>query len=451
MGRTRRNCRGVSISRVASIELYDGASLVSRWRRNVCEVVSVSETGAIVSTLAGGENVTSVSTRSSLERLLSPQSAAVIGASESPGSIGSWILRNMQRAFEGPLYAVNRKGKPIHGAETVSDIPELPGNIDMAIAVVPADQVVGSIRKCADNGVGGVVVLTSGFSEAGDEGKRMQDEIARISAETGTRIIGPNCIGYMNVTGGVMANFALFPEQPMPTAGSVALVSQSGGFGSYIATKSLLAGLRLGWFVSTGNEVDVNVAQVVANLVERDDVGVILTCVESLRDPEVFIRAAKRADELDKPVLMLKMGRSEQAAQAAMSHTASLVGSAEVLDAVCRQYGVIIVESMEELLDLGMIFQNGRRARGNRIGIMTSSGGAGVLMTDCANKEGLTVPPLPRDDAEKIEARMPKPFHGSVATPVDTTAQITAFPDLFQPVLHDDLESDAVDVFTTVT
>lgn len=389
--------------------------------------------------------------RSNLDRLLAPSSVVVIGASETRGSIGSWIHRNMQRAFEGPLYAVNPRAESVYGSPTFADVLELPTGVDMAVAVVPAPHVVATIEKCAERGIGGVVVLTSGFSESGEEGRLMQERIAEVAEETGVRVVGPNCIGYMNVGSGVMANFALFPEQPMPPAGPVALVSQSGGFGSYITTKSLLAGLPLGWFVSTGNEVDVNVAQVIENLVERDDVKVILACCESLRDPESFIAAAKRADELDKPILLLKMGRSDEAAEAAMSHTASVVGSAEVLDAVCEQYGVIIVDTMEELLDLGMIFQNGRRSAGNRIGIMTTSGGAGVLMTDCAVSEGLTVPPLKSEEAEHIESMMPTPFYGSVQNPVDTTAQITAFPDRFKPVLNAVMESPSIDAFTTVT
>mgnify|MGYP006189195339 CR=1 FL=1 len=206
--------------------------------------------------------------------------------------------------------------------------------------------------------------------------------------------------------------------------GGVALVSQSGGLGSYLTTKGLLTGLQLGWFVSTGNELDVNIAAVLRYLVERPEVKVLLAFSETLRDPEVFIEAARRAQILDKPLVILKAGRSEAAAKAAMSHTASVVGAVDVFDAVCRQYGVIVAHSMEEMLDLGMIFQDGRRVQGNRLAIMTSSGGTGVLLADEASLSGLEVPTFPDDEQQQMLGVLHTPFFGSVANPVDTTAAV---------------------------
>ncbi|MDX2972662.1 acetate--CoA ligase family protein [Kribbella solani] len=386
-----------------------------------------------------------------LDRLLSPSSIAVVGASDKPGRIGTMVYENVIRAFAGPVYPVNPRGTMLAGRPAATSIDALPYGVDLAIVIVPAEQVVGAIEQCAANGVGGVTLLSSGFSEIGPEGAALQAELREVVDRTGIPVIGPNCIGFMNLHGGVMANFALPHTTELPVPGPVALVSQSGGFGSYITTKSLLTGVKLGWFVSTGNEVDVNIAEVLASLVERDEVKVLLVFSETLRDPDVFIGAARRAAELDKPIVLLKAGRSEEAARAAMSHTASIVGSAAVLDAVCRQYGVIVVDTMEEMLDLGLIFQDGRRARGSRIGIMTSSGGAGVLLADCAAAEGLTVPPIPERERAAIEAMMPRPFYGSVENPVDTTAQLTANATTYQQVLNALVAVDELDVFTTVT
>lgn len=391
------------------------------------------------------------SERSAMDRLLSPRSIAVVGASDKPNRIGTQVFDNIIRAFSGDLYPVNPRGGRISGFDAVTAVSELPYGVDMAVLMVPAGHVVATVEQCAERGIAGVTLLTSGFSESGPEGVALQDTLADVANRTGVRIIGPNCIGYMNLHDGVMANFAIPASVELPPAGPVALISQSGGFGSYITTKSLLAGLKLGWFVSTGNEVDVNIAGVLAHMVERDEVKVLLMFSETLRDPDVFIDAARRAHELDKPIILLKAGRSDEAARAAMSHTASIVGSADVLDAVCRQYGVIVVDTMEELLDLGLIFQDGRRASGDQLGIMTTSGGAGVLLADCAAAEGLGVPLIPDDSAQAIEALMPQPFYGSLANPVDTTAQLVSAPGAYELVLNALLDVPELDLFTTVT
>jgi acyl-CoA synthetase (NDP forming) len=388
---------------------------------------------------------------SGLSRLLSPRSIAVVGASDRAGRIGTTVYQNIVRVFEGDIYPVNPRGGQILGREALPSVKDLPAGVDMAIVMVPAETVPETIRQCAERGVGGVTLLSSGFSEAGARGAELQEEVRRLSSETGVRVLGPNCIGFMNLHQGVMANFALPPETPLPDPGSVALVSQSGGFGSYITTKSLLAGLKLGWFVSTGNEVDVNLAAVLRHLVEDDTVNALMTFSETLRDPDVFMEAARRAHELDKPIILLKAGRSDEAARAALSHTASIVGSAQVLDAVCEQYGVQVVHTMEEMLDLGLMFQGGRRSGGSRLGIMTTSGGAGVLLADCAAQERLSVPEIPQPAARDIEQMMPQPFYGSIANPVDTTAQLGARPGAYEAVLNALLDIDELDMFTTVT
>jgi acyl-CoA synthetase (NDP forming) len=384
-----------------------------------------------------------------LERLLAPRSIAMVGASNKP-SIGGWVFSNLRR-FAGPVYPVNPREEEVQGVKAVASVTDLPEAADLVVVVVPAAFVPGVIEECGAKGVGGAVVITSGFSETGAEGEKLQDELSAAVARSGVRVIGPNCIGYMNLHDMVMANFALSPDVPLPLPGPVALVSQSGGFGSYIANKALLSGLKLGWFVSTGNEADVNIAAVLRFLVERTDTGVLLAFSETLRDPDVFVDAACRAAELDKPMVVLKAGRSEEAARAAMSHTASLVGSAAAFDAVCRQYGVYVVSTMEEMLDLGLIFQDGRRVRDRRVGIMTSSGGAGVLLADACSRAGLEVPMLPASEQEAMLAMMPSPFYGSTANPVDTTAQVVSSPATYAQVLDALGQSGVVDMVIPVT
>jgi acetate---CoA ligase (ADP-forming) len=386
-----------------------------------------------------------------VDRVLSPRSIAQVGASTNPASLGGWVFANLARAFGGPLYAVHPRESEVQGHAAFPSVMDLPEAVDLVVVMVPAPIVPGVIEECAAKGVGGAVVITSGFSETGPEGAALQEQISETVRRTGVRVVGPNCIGYMNLHGGVMANFALPTTATLPPPGPVGLVSQSGGFGSYIANKSLLAGLRLGWFVSTGNEADVNITTVLRYLIEREDTRVAMVFSETLRDPELFIDTACRAAELEKPVVLLKAGRSDAAAKAALSHTASIVGSAQVFDAVARQYGVFLVDTMEEMLDLGMIFQDGRRVKDRRVAIMTTSGGAGVLLADACSRSGLSVPELPSDEQASLYELMPKPFYGSTANPVDTTAQVVNSPGTYEKVLFATAASPSVDMFAAVT
>lgn len=384
-----------------------------------------------------------------LDRLLAPRSIAMVGASNNPYSIGGLVFANLKRSFTGALYPIHPKDAEVQNHTAYPSVEALPETVDLVLIAVASHAVEAVVEQAVARGVGGIVLLSSGFAEAGAEGIALQQRVAEKAKAGGVRVIGPNCIGYLNIAGGVMANFALTPDEPLPAGGGVALVSQSGGFGSYLTTKGLLTGLQLGWFVSTGNELDVNIAAVLRYLVERPEVKVLLAFSETLRDPEVFIEAARRAQELDKPMVILKAGRSEAAAKAAMSHTASVVGAVDVFDAVCRQYGVIVAHSMEEMLDLGMIFQDGRRVRGNRLAIMTTSGGTGVLLADEAGQNGLDVPTFADDEQQRMLAVLHTPFFGSVANPIDTTA--AARPESITALQNLLAESTSVDMITSVT
>lgn len=397
-------------------------------------------------------STTAESKHADLTRLLSPRSIAVVGASDKPGRIGTQLLENIVRAYEGcPIYPVNPRAEELMGLKVYPDVDALPDGVDMAIVAVPAANAVDAVSRLAAKGVGGVTLLTSGFAEAGEGGEDRQRELEEIIERTGIHILGPNCIGFMNLHEGVQANFALAGLSALPTPGPVALVSQSGGFASYIANASTRAGIRLGYFVTTGNEAGVVLADVVEYLVERDEVGTVLIFSESLKDPETLIRAARRASELDKPLVLLKAGRSDEAARAAMSHTASITGSAEVLDAVCDQYGIQVVRSMEELVDLGLAFQDGRRIPVGDVGIITTSGGAGVLLTDAAAQGGLAVSEPSPDAVARLESYMPQPFYGSIDNPIDITAQSLASPESLGKILDEMRDLDSYDCLAIVT
>jgi len=385
-----------------------------------------------------------------LDRMFTPRSIAIVGASNRMPGIGGFVVANIARAFSGTIYPVNPRETEVQGIKAYASVADLPRDIDLAMIVVPAGAVAGELQACAAQGICGAVIITSGFAEIGPAGAALQEEIAAIVARTGIRVTGPNCIGFMNLTDGIMANFLVGPAEPMPRGGPVALVSQSGGLGGYMVRRGIHAGLNLGWFISTGNEVDLSIAAVLRHTVEREDVGVLLGACEGLRDLDLLIDTAIRADELDKPFILLKAGRSEAAALAAQAHTGSMVGSAEAFDAVCRQYRIIVARGLEEIMDLGVIFQGGRRARGRRAGIITSSGGAGVILADAFTQAGLEAPLLPAEDQAALLELMPTPFMGSVANPVDVTAQVLGSPGLFERVLTAIPASDGVDLIAPV-
>ncbi len=388
-------------------------------------------------------------TINTFDRLFRPRSIAFVGASEN--GLAGMTFGNMLQDFPGDAYPINPNRDSVLGVPTVRSLDDLPEPVDLAVFLVPARLVPGMVEECAERGVGGVVLLSSGFAEAGDSGRSYQAAVVESSRTHKLPVLGPNCNGYFNGHACTYPTFAIPPGAARPKAGSVAVVSQSGGFGAYIVVKAVERALQVGWYVSTGNEADLNVSRALRYLVERPEVQVLLTFSEALRDPEAFIAAAERAAELDKVIISVKTGNSEAAARAALSHTASVVGSEEVFDSVCRQYGILRANSIEEMIDFASLLQSGKRMTGKRLGVVTPSGGAGVLIADAATKLGLSVPELPRQDQATLAPLIPA--FGSVKNPVDTTAGLSSYspdPDTYGKLVRVLDDSDAVDCILTL-
>jgi acyl-CoA synthetase (NDP forming) len=352
-----------------------------------------------------------------VQRLFSPESVAVVGASEA--GLGSMVFANLHRDFPGRLYPVNPRRDEVHGVKAYPTVDDLPEPVDMVVVLTPAVTVPDIIEHAAHRGVGGAVVLAAGFAEAGQAGKDAQQRMTDVARTRAFPIVGPNCNGFYNGARQVAATFAIPVDMDRPKPGPVAVVSQSGGFGSYILLKAITAGLHASWYLSTGNESDMTVARSLRYMIEQPEVGVILTFFEAVRSPDVFVEVAARAAELGKPVLAVKAGYTREGSRAALSHTASIAGSGEVYDAICQQYGLIQCSSVEQMIDFGLTLQTGRRMGGNRLGVLTQSGGSGALMADVAETVGLTVPVLPDPDREYLQSLLPS--FGSAANPVDTT------------------------------
>ncbi|MCY4592119.1 MAG: acetate--CoA ligase family protein [Alphaproteobacteria bacterium] len=389
--------------------------------------------------------------RRPLTRLLDPRSVAVIGASDNPARIGGRPLHYLLNGrFEGEVHAVNANRSTVQGVTAYPSILEVPGEVDAVIVAVPAHSVVQTITECAEKGVGAAVIFSSGFAEQDEQGAAWQAELTAISARTGIRLLGPNCLGAFNARTDWLATFSTSVEQYPVQPGPIAIASQSGAFGSHLYTVAAKRGVRCTYWVTTGNESDIEISECIAWYADAPDVGVIAVYAEGVRNGPGLRDALERAYAANKPVIFQKVGRSGAGAEAAASHTASLAGADAVYDALFRQYGVCRVDSIEELLDIALACQSGAMPRGNKLGIMTISGGAGVQMADTAEACGLDVAPMPADQQAYLKELIP--FAG-VRNPVDITAQALNDMSLigkFMRSMMDEGGYDAVVAFFTV-
>ena len=307
-----------------------------------------------------------------LDSYLNPESIAIIGASSTNAhNVGSLAASLLKASYRGRLYLVSSKSSAVGGIPTHPSLADLPEQLDLLIIAVPAEAVVDVLKDAVEAGVKSALIFSAGFAETGTEGLAIQAKIVDIANSSGMRIGGPNTVGFVNFHDGIPATFFLPPGEPLREPGPVAIVSQSGGFASYIDEQAHAAGVHAGWLVATGNEVNITVTDVLAYLVERPEVTVVACFSEAMQDAGAFIEVAVRAAELDKPFIVLKAGGSDAGQQAALSHTASIAGSDDVFSAVCRQYGVLRAESLEQMLDWLKVFQTGQRLRGTRLGILT--------------------------------------------------------------------------------
>ncbi len=362
----------------------------------------------------------------SLEPLLKPKSIAVIGASDTPSRIGGRPLHfTKEHGFKGNIYPVNKKRETVQGLKAYPSIKDLPEAVDSAIIAVPAAIAVDAIRDCAQCGVKSVVIFTAGFAEMGEDAT--QAEISAIAAETGIRMIGPNCLGIFNIAHGWFGTFANAPSMIKVASGTAGIISQSGAYGSHLFLAAQKRGVGTNYWVTTGNEADVDVAEVIEYFAQASDVDVILAYAEGMKNADRICRALEIARNAEKPVVFMKVGTTEAGARAAVSHTASLAGADAVYEALFRQYGVYRAETTEELVDVAYACQFGRFPAGNKISLQTISGGVGVQMADASVKRDLDVVPLPEPLQKKLKEMIP---YAGVNNPVDFTAQALNDPEL---------------------
>jgi acyl-CoA synthetase (NDP forming) len=349
-----------------------------------------------------------------LDALLKPRSVAVLGASERP-SVGRTIVENLERiGFEGEIYPINPRYETLLGRRCYRSIEELPAGVDVLAFCVNHERVLDGLRGAARKGVRAAVVFDAGFAESDDAGRRRQDELVTICREAGIAFCGPNCMGVISPHERSLVYLNALRD-PAPLTGNVGLISQSG---------SIVIGLladcrRFGWsrVISTGNEAVIVAADVLEYLVDDPATRVIAMFLESVRQPERFVAALDRAVDHGKPVVVLKVGRSERARHAIASHTGGLAGESRVIEAVLRAHRAIEVHDMDELTETLAACQGARRPAGRRIAVVTNSGGHAELILDVATSVGLELPPLsPATRAEA--ARVIGPI-GGAGNPLD--------------------------------
>ena len=356
-----------------------------------------------------------------MDALFHPRSISVIGASSDVRKLGGRTFRNLKElGFQGQLYPIHKRDEEVQGVPAVPSVGELPDGVDMAFILVPAPGVVTALEEYAARGVRSAVVFSSGFAETDDEGRDNQERITALARETGMRVVGPNCMGVMNVHEGMLGTFTSSFDYGLPSPGRISVVSQSGAFGAHCFVLARERGLGLNLWATTGNECDVDVADCLAYMAMDEATDVILCYMEGCKSKERLVHALEVARERNKPVVMLKVGRTEVGAAAASSHTASLVGSDAVYEAIFKQYGVHRAETIEELTDIAYACIARRFPPGKRVGLVTISGGVGVVMADAAASAGLEVPPMPEDTQRKLKELLP---FAAVRNPIDFTAQ----------------------------
>lgn len=365
-----------------------------------------------------------------LDSFLSPASIAVVGASATPSKIGAVPVRYLiEQGYRGEIYPINARAAEIQGRRAYPCLQAVGRPIDLAIFAIPAAGADAALDDAIRAGVKNLVVFSAGFAEMDEQGERAQQRFAARAREAGIRVLGPNCLGFMNVARSVYATFSPVVSTGLARPGSVGLVSQSGAFGAYAYAMARQRDVGLSMWVTTGNESDISVADCIAWMARDPATKIIMAYLEGCRDGASLRRALDLARAGGKPVVAVKVGRTALGASAAASHTAALAGDDAAFDALLRQHGAWRARTIEEFFDIAHSLAVAGLPANPQVGLLTVSGGVGVMMADDAAEAGLDVPELPPAAQAKIRARIPL---AATRNPVDITGQVTAEPGLLE-------------------
>lgn len=365
-----------------------------------------------------------------LDRLLRPRSIAIVGASPDRASIGGGVLANLELfKYPGDLYLVSRSRDEINGRACVKTIGDLPKGVDVVILIVPQAAIKDSIIACIEREVAGIIVYSSGFAEAGEEGRQQQDELAEICRKAGIAMLGPNCMGYTNYIDGIPLTFEPVDLRGVGERSRVAIVAQSGATAANIRFAMHSRDIAVSYVIATGNEAVLAAEDLIAWLIEDKDNAVVAVYVEQVKNPQKFLAVARRARELGKPIVMLHPGSSERGKAAAQSHTGALAGDHATMQAAVRNEAVALVETTDELFDVTAILARYPLPPAGQAGIVTNSGAIRGLCFDFCERVGLPIATLSEEVHAELTSLVPPYVH--VDNPFDIGTTGFANPGIF--------------------
>lgn len=384
-----------------------------------------------------------------LDAILSPRSVAVVGASNSPGKVGHDIFSNILRCdFQGTLYPINPKAPAIKCVRAYPSVKELPEVVDLAIVIVPPKPALAVVKECAEAGVKGVVIVSAGFKEVGEEGRKIEDAITGICRDAHMRLVGPNCLGVINPHPDVRLN-ASFSGR-MPAYGHMSFISQSGALCTAVLDFAADRDYGFSKFISIGNKADVDELDLMRYLHQDDDTEVIMVYLEEIKKSAEFIDAVKEITSGDNPtpVVVIKSGRTSAGARAAASHTGALAGSEGIYDAFFEQSGIIRADSIEDLFNYAGAFGAKKIPRGNKVAIVTNAGGPGIICTDMTVSSGLELAQFKPDTIESLASHLPST--ANLHNPVDVIGDATddRYADALDAVIKDEGVDGALVILT---
>ena len=382
----------------------------------------------------------------SLEFLFNPRSVAILGASSDLNKVSGRPLAYMLRfQYPGNIYPINPKYPQIAGVKCYPSIHEVPGEIDALMMIIPAEEILPNLEAGFQKGVKAAIIISGGFAETGEEGRKLQQQVTAFAQKTGMLVYGPNTTGFVSLVNRNVATFSQaleVVEDLVP--GETGLITQSGAFGASIFVRAMRVGLGLSHWAATGNEADLEFCDFLDYMVEDRHTRVIAGFLAGVENGQRLIAGLDHAAQRGKPVVLLKVGSTDASQRAAISHTGAMMGSARAYDAVFRQKGVVVAQDIQELIDFSMALSKTPSPKGKRVGILTESGGGGVLLTERCSETGLEVGEIFGSTQEKLKTVVPS--LGSVKNPVDLTGQSLSNPALIKDALKVMLASDDFDI-----
>lgn len=385
---------------------------------------------------------------SGLYRILNPHSIAIIGAGRNRDNVGHALLLNViAGGFEGSVYPINPFAEYVGSIPAYPSIADVPVPVDLAIIAVPAHEVIGVVQECIATNVGGIIVLSAGFSDADELGRRRQEDLLALVREHNLRLIGPNCLGLINTDPEISLHATFSPQEPL--AGSVGLLSQSGAVGVEAMDAATSAGLGISTFVSVGNKADVSGNDMLSYWEHDEMTSIVMLYLESFGNPEQFVEIARRISRT-KPIIAVKSGRVGVAASTARTHT-GFDGRTDInVDALLGEAGVIRVDTVEEMIDVALVLDRQPMSGGKRVAIVGNSGGPAVMAADACYAAGLDVTGLSSSTRQRLSCVLPKLSHPQNPVDLLATARAADYEAVLSAVLEDQAVDSVVVIFTRV-